>query len=117
MVVCLRSSHRTWCQNMNCATVACTERARQCRSKTRSAANATVTAASSSTQEVEFTSIVNLPMKLAVSDESGKDSVSFLMLWDSNVAIKQDVERSTKSKFTFPTETFPLVRKLVVEVS
>ena len=39
------------------------------------------------------------------------------MLGDSHVAIKQDVERSAKSKFTFPTETFHLVRKLVVEVS
>ena len=75
--------------------MACTERARQCQRKARSAANATVTAASSAPWEVEFTSIVNLPMRLAVLDESGMDGVSFRMLGDSNVATKQDMERST----------------------
>ena len=83
---------------MNCATVACTEHAEQCQSKTRSAANATVTAASSIPQEGEFSSIVKWPLKLAVSDESDKDRVSFQMLGDSNVATTQDMERAPLRK-------------------
>ena len=49
-------------------------------SRPRSAANAAVTAAFSAPQEVKFTSTVNSPVRLAASDESGKDSVSLKIL-------------------------------------
>ena len=54
------------------------EKAMTCRESSPSvnprleAANAAVTAAFSAPQEVKFTSIVNSPVRLATSDESGK---------------------------------------------
>ena len=49
-------------------------------SRLRSVANAAVIAAFSAPLEVKFTSTVNSPVRLAASDESGEDSVSFKML-------------------------------------
>ena len=62
-------------------------------SRLRSVANAAVIATFSAPQEVKFTSIVNSPVRLAASDESGKDSVSYKMLGNSNVATKPDMEQ------------------------
>ena len=64
-------------------------------SRPRSAANAAVTAAFSAPQEVKFTSTVNSPVRLAPSDESGKDSVSLKMLGRLEMLPpKPDMERS-----------------------
>ena len=62
-------------------------------SRLRSVANAAVIATFSAPQEVKFTSIVNSPVKLAASDESGEDSVSLKILGEHEYC-HQDMDRS-----------------------
>ena len=64
-------------------------------SSLKSVANAVMIAAFSVPQEVKFASTVNSPVRLAASDESGKDSVSLKMFGNhNNAATKPDMERS-----------------------